>query len=258
MMDGIQFGWIGATRRQAINVTLGHVLSAWQQDWAMRGGDGTVAIDAASEWPSDAMVHSLPRWRSAGGACAVHLRGSRYAVLGRWLAGMHEDDGVGLAESLGRDALADLARRVHAAAGGTSPALAAADADTGVLDGLRASAGACHASFKLGGADIDVLLDRAMCASLAPLAPAREGQQPALVARGATLGEVGVRLDAHIDFGMACLADLSNLQVGELLVSDTPLTAPLGLGTGTGRPLLAARLSQHEGAYALRIETLYE
>jgi hypothetical protein len=254
-MTAVRYGWLGVTRRQAIVEKLDRLIGDWIGEWCMQAGVGEPRAQIATEWPHGANLATVRCARSAAGQSACHVRGLRHGALGRWLMDIQDEDGVGLAEALAWESLADLSRRIHADAMGSGP-VAMSETDIPMNpDAFRAWTGALHAQVQLGRVELDVLLDRDLCARMAPPpATARRTLTP----RASALTDVKLRLDAVLDFGSASLTDLSNLQVGELLVSDMPLTTLVSFGSGDGKVLASGQLSRAGDRLALRMHTTQE
>lgn len=253
-MTALRYGWLGVTRRQALAGTLDSLLGEWVGDWCMQCDIDKPRAQIATEWPHGANLAKAKGFRSAAGQSACHVRGLRHAALGRWLMDLQDDDGVGLAEALAAESLSDLSRRIHAKAMGSDPMALTEIAKPVDPDAFRAWAGALHAQVQLGRIELDLLLDRDLCVRIAqPPAGARH----TLASRAGALAGAPLRLEAMLDFGSANLADLSNLQVGELLVSDRPLTTLISLGHG-GKPVASAQLCRTGDRLALRMQTTQE
>ena len=254
-MTTVRYGWLGVTRRQAIVERLNRLIDEWIGQWCMQSGIGKPRAQIATEWPHGANLATVRCARSEAGQSACHVRGLRHGVLGRWLMVLQDEDGVGLAEALALEALADLSRRIHTDAMGSGP-VSMSETDIPVNpDAFRAWTGALHAQVQLGRVELDVLLDRDLCARMAP--PPTVARRT-LTPRASALAEVKVRLDATLDFGTASLVDLSNLQVGELLISDTPLTTLVNIDSCGGKTLASGQLSRAGGKLALHMQSIQE
>jgi hypothetical protein len=254
-MTNVRFGWLGAARRQSIAARLDAVLGPWLADWCTRSALAAPHVQSAAEWPHEANLAAANSFRSLIGECAFHLPHHSKAAFGRWLMDLQEEDGAGVAEALAAEALADLAQRIHAQAGATDVTSMREIEGESAADVFRAWAGAMHAPLQFGRLEVDLLLDRNLCSRLAPVSTV---ERPALAARGHAIAGAKVPVEATLEFGLASLADLSNLQVGELIVSDTPLSTAADLRSIAGRRMASGQLSRAEGHLALRLQTTHE
>lgn len=254
-MTHVRFGWLGATRRQAISARLDGVLGPWLADWCSRSALAHPHVQIATEWPHEANLAAANSFRSSAGESAFHLPRHSKAALGRWLMDLQEDDGAGVADALAAEALADLARRIHAQASSTDAQSVRQIDGAPSADVFRAWAGAMHAQLRFGRLEVDLLLDRSLCSRLAPISIP---EHPALTARGHAIAGAMVAVEVTLEFGLANLADLSNLQVGELIVSDILLSTAADLRSVAGRRLASGQLSRADGQLALRLQTTHE
>lgn len=231
------FGWIGATRRQAVVTKLLGLFEAWLKDWAvvptmLDGRDG-------AEVPANGDFQGF----EARGRFAFHIEGDLAAAL----TGLEDGQGGELAAHLRRTALQDLARRF--AETGQAPVME----ETAALPEALADPrwGACGATIEGGGLCIRVWLDRTAATRWAP--PAASPTR-GLVGRAEAAGPARAHLKATLDLGEISLEELHGLASGDVIATQASLARPFAVAvTGSESSLFHGHLGQRDGCRALRL-----
>ena len=244
-MPVVRFGWLGSTRQSIVHTALLDEIEAWAHDWRWSPQS---CVAAASVRPIQGAAIDLV-WSTPAGGLACSLGASSLAALGAMLAGTDADDEDDLALSLGRAAIEQLSHRICRRAGLAVPAEPGEErAMPPELSDVRL--GAYRAVFALDTLYLQVSLTRALCDRLAP-PPADNAPRPALVSRGDAIATTPLALSAILDFGEVSLAFLSDLRVGEVLVSDLDLHAPLTVQVEGHGDIAAARLHRRQDRRAV-------
>jgi hypothetical protein len=232
MTDALRFGWLGESRRIPLHALLAREVSEWSRDWWLEHSSAAIDVYPLDEWlPVDSVVST---WRMGEGSFQLHAHQGE-AALGAYLAATGSTDASALAERIGARALADLIARVakraavrtHAAAANAAPAAAC----------HRPELGAYMATLSLGSHTLAMAMDRTV---VDLLVPPKKHEKTTLVGRAQAVGGASVALEVCIALGTSSLSQLDNLQVGEVLVGDALLTAPVELrAAGSGAVALA-------------------
>jgi hypothetical protein len=222
MSKVIRFGWIGETRRTALQTLIAGLVEDWARDWWTGFADGLVNVRAIAE-PTRSEKRAVPLlFSDDAGALAIHLSGKDFDIVGRHLASVAGDGDVELAQRIGEEGLTDLASRICQRAGINKATHLARSATTLELEHARLGAFAISAA--IGRMQLEVAIDRRLADRLSPpVAPKSTG----LVHRHNVLDHAPLRVVAMMDFGSVDLAHLSDLSVGEILVGDCKLDEAL-------------------------------
>lgn len=223
-MSEIRFGWLGESRRTALCTLLTDEVADWSREWWVHHSSDAVSVQALDSLGLDVGQTPFVAVDEAG-TLAIFLRGRTLDDLGRYFAGVADEETAGWAHCIGEDSLRDLVTRIHRRAG-----------DTGTVTDLRRVAaspelirndlGGCMVAVALGRLQLVVVVDRRLGARLVP---PQTGAGMDLVPRRVALNGVPLCVDAIIDFGLVSLTHLSDLRVGEILVGERGLEEPLGI-----------------------------
>ncbi|MGO4502576.1 MULTISPECIES: FliM/FliN family flagellar motor C-terminal domain-containing protein [unclassified Dyella] len=240
MIDVPRFGWLGESRRIEFHALLVREISEWSRDWWLEHSSAAIDVFPLDAWaPSQ---ESLATWRLGTGTLQlVSLSGE--AALGSHLSGHAGDNSSALAARIGNRALADLAqrlaRRAHVPLGGMSEGDSPNDACH------QLELGAYLATVSLGRFTFLLAIDRAV-ADL--LAPAKSPEKAALASRAQAMNGLVVDLEVCIPLGTASLSHLDNLGVGEVLVGDALLSAPVEIRVVDGQAIAFATLGERDSS----------
>ena len=113
--------------------------------------------------------------------------------------------------------------------------------------------GACRWIVEGSGVEFWVVVDDALCGFLLPEETARK--EP-LATRDAAVSGERCTLPVVLDFGDASLGDAHGIQVGDVLVSSTPLAAEFLLTHPDGKRLANARLHRAGQQFAIQVRPL--
>jgi hypothetical protein len=222
MTNDIRFGWIGETRRAALRSLLASLVEDWASQWWIDAAGASVEVHEAD--PEAAQEKCSHPWLSGTDAStlALYPGAKDFDSFGRYLAGTTSDGDIELAQRIGEDAMSDLAARIQRRAGLVKPGrLSREPAPIGVL---HARLGAFGVAVTMGRLKFELAIDRRMADRLAPPAsPKATG----LVQRHLAIQNAPLHVVAMMDFGSVDLAHLSDLCVGEVLVSDRKLDEAL-------------------------------
>jgi hypothetical protein len=224
MNNVIRFGWIGETRRAALQTLIAAVVEDWARDWWMGFADGLVNVRSIDE-----LVHTERREHPLlcaddAGAIAVHLSGKDSETVGRYLGGVTSDGDAELSQRIGEESLNQLALRIRQRAGITK-----AVAFTRLpcpLELQHSRLGAFALSAAVGRLQLGLVIDRRIADRLAPPIAAKH---LGLVSRTNALESALLHVAAYMDFGAVDLAQLADLSVGEILVGDCKLDEPISI-----------------------------
>ena len=241
-MDEVRFGWIGQTRRAALEGLLAGLLEEWSREWWLGHASSQFSCDAVTELDAQARLQGAFVSVGPHGALAIHVGTRATEAIGRHLALVVSDDDAALAASLGEQALNDLAASIHRRAGAAPVGGASKQALPASLTQARHGAFAVQAS--LGRLPLTVLIDRRLGERLVPPASAAVGS--ALVPRREALSQAAVQVSATMAFGQVDLAQLADLAVGEVLVADRKLEDPLHIHV-EGRGVVATGYLRRSG-----------
>ncbi|HEX7814751.1 FliM/FliN family flagellar motor C-terminal domain-containing protein [Dyella sp.] len=221
-MDALRFGWLGHTRRMALESLLATLLEEWSRHWWLGHASAQFTCEAIGELDAQARLQGAFVASSTVGTLAVHAGTRQLASIGRHLALVVTDQDEALASSLGEQALVDLAASIHRRAGHATATEMSRQPLPASLS--RADMGAFAVSVTLGRLSMVVLVDRSLGERLAPPTAVAA---PTLVARRDALQHAAVNVSARLDFGDIDLACLAGLAVGEVLVADRKLDEAL-------------------------------
>lgn len=243
MGGGIQFGWLGETRRVALRALLAAEVFDWSHDWWIGHAEGEVEV--REENPQ--VIHEesgTPYVVADGnGTLAFYLGNKSIGAVGRHLAAGSQEEDAGLAPYLGEESLQDLATRIRRRAGLSGcPENARRQGPSEVQDERL---GAYAAALSLGRLKLELSIDRRLADRLAPPS-SPDGLQ--LVARQDALGRASLCVAAVMDFGVVSLAHLSDLKVGEVLVGDHRLEDALPLRV-KGRDVVAKGFLRRQASH---------
>lgn len=223
-MSEIPFGWLGESRRSALRALIANEVTEWSSDWWMHHDVDDVEVSSIGQ---EDMVtsHALPYTSvSPSGSLAMRFGGKDMDAIGRHLAGAVDGADAGWAQRIGEEALEALTVRLFRRAGVAhaprlSESIESPDLECDYF-------GAMHSRIVLGRLSWGLTIDRRLADRLAP---ARVTQGTALTSRATAINRAGVRIRAILDFGLVNLTDLSDLSVGEILVSERGLQDSLQL-----------------------------
>ncbi|WP_426271806.1 FliM/FliN family flagellar motor C-terminal domain-containing protein [Dyella kyungheensis] len=245
MIDAPRFGWLGESRRIELHALLVRDVSEWSRDWWME--HSSAAIDV---YPLDAWVPAKEppaTWRLGAGTLEL-LSHRGEAALGSYLSAHAGDDSSLLASRIGHRALADLAlrlsRRAQAPLGNLSEGESPLDACH------RLELGAYMATVSLGRFTFALAMDRAVVDLLVPV---KSPEKAALAPRAQAMNGVDVSLEVCIPLGSASLSQLDDLRVGEVLVGDALLSAPVEIRLVDGHSIAFATLGERDSSRAVTL-----
>jgi hypothetical protein len=234
-MPVLPFRWHGSTRLAQIEQAVDEHARAWLGDWAVAPDRFRCAVGAGTR-----ACHAVPEagesWIAlCAGPRTVLLRGPDFLLdqLGADLADVPIPT-RNLAKGIARRALVAFGRALL----GQTVTLELVDRRPGA-DEVDARRGVAHFAWSLGTLELDLYLDVGVCDLLAP------GAKPnptSLVSRRDALLAESVVLHAVLDLGTAALADTLSLRPGEVIKTNTPLTAMVRLQSEAGAHLAAGAL----------------
>jgi len=218
-MDELHFGWIGQSRRAALEGVLTGLLEDWSHQWWLESADSQFSCEAAAELDGPARLQGGFVASGSHGVLAIHIGGRAVEALGRHLAAVGADDDGALAASIADQALNDLATSIHRRSGGVTLAQVSKQALPASLTQERY--GAFAVLVHLGRFPITLLVDRQLGTRLVP--PAAHAGAAVLTERQHALSRLPVRISATMALGQVDLAQLADLEVGEVLVAERKL-----------------------------------
>lgn len=244
-MTATRLHWLSATRLGVLRTHLADAFGVWQDGWSV----DPQAYDLEPQ-PLPAVQAVGWKWLRAAGKHGDLCFGARALALdglATRLAKTTADDALDLGRRVGQRALRDLLAQWSG-----DPQVALTDVDTPLTGPWRADRGT--AAFRLGADAFEarLLVSSELAAHWAPATP-RTG--PALSSRQAVLGVEPLRLEVVLDLGDTPLSEAQGLQVGDVLVSRTPLDRPFQLHVPGARRIADARLHSRAGHRALLIDT---
>lgn len=218
----LRFGWIGISRRTALRAKVAACLQGWLADWhAAHDGKAPLVEDApiVPYSPDEAFV-----LQAGAGTSSLMVAAARDELvrMGNWLAGIAESAAT-LSQDVARAALEDLAHRIGQLAGGGEVVEHGQGAWPQSL--TREEFGAVGLVFDVGGVVVALALSRDAVDTAYPPGAAAPG--PVLHDRAEAAGVAAVRLTATLEFGTISMRELADLRVGEVLVGECPLDAPV-------------------------------
>ena len=238
--------WLSASRLRGLQAVVSARLQAWHDDWSV-----TPEVFAVEPAALPAIQAAGWRWYRATGRHGLVVFGARVAHLdglGARLAAAPAGDSLGLGQRIGRRAVQALLSAWLA-----EPGVEIVEVDTPGGVAWRSDAGG--ASFRITGDAFDarLLLDAAACDHWAP--PLQPTALPVLHSRAVTTGAERVSLEVILALGDSALSETQGLQVGDVLVSKTPLTTPFDLFIPGASRVATARLQARAGHRALLIDS---
>jgi hypothetical protein len=224
MTHDVRFGWIGESRRVALQSLLASIVHDWAGAWWIDAASGAVEVQAVDLEPAqDKRSHP---WLATADACvlALYPGAKDFDSFGRYLASTSSDSDIELAQRIGEDALTDLALRIQRRAGLSKAAhLSREAAPVGVV---HARLGAFGVAITMGRLKFELAIDRRLADRLAPPA---SPTTTTLAPRHLAVQTTPLRVVAMMDFGSMDLSHLSDLSVGEVLIGDRKLDEALQL-----------------------------
>ncbi|MFC4527553.1 hypothetical protein ISN76_07720 [Dyella halodurans] len=245
MIDPVRFGWLGESRRIELHALLVREVSEWSREWWMAHSAAAIDVYPLDEWAS--VEESPATWRVGAGTLQL-IPHKGEAALGSHLAAHLEDDASALAARVGGRSLADLASRLGRRAG--APVQVVTEDKNGVGAYQRLELGAYMATLSLGSYTLALAMDRAF-ADL--LAPPKHYEKAALTSRSQAINGANVSLEVCIPLGSAQLSQLDDLRIGEVLVGDALLTAPVEVRVTGVNTVAFARLGEGESSRVITL-----
>lgn len=236
--------WLGDERRRRLTARLATQLAEWLKAWSVDPGWLTMAERPSVNAPGGDGWGWLKVGAGQGALLLGAPRGQLAEVGGRLAKATVRDD-FALGERVGRRALDALLSRWAAAIGANAEDTAAPESSA-----FDPRFGAAAYTLHGDGFDGVLLVDHDLCEALAP---ALTGAREALVERSAALDGEAVRLDVVLDLGEVGLADVSALQVGDVLLADVAVDALFRLVHPDARALADARLYRRGAQLALQV-----
>jgi hypothetical protein len=241
--------WQGSSRRLAVAERLRLELNAWLEGWSVDSALLTLKIvDASATRPAVG-----GRWLRANGKNGSLLIGARAAMFdgfGGMIARSAPEDTLGLGRRVGERALRALLAQF---AGVSANQLELQETTSPASEELDPRFIGCELLIEGQGFDARLIVDSDLCEFWVP--SKRPTLKP-LLAREAALASEKVRLDVLLDLGQASLADTHGLQVGDVLVSSTPISSSFQLAHPDSRRLANARLFRQGSQRALQIDSV--
>lgn len=240
--------WQGERRRQQLLEKLRGELAAWLQQWSVN----PAALALAPFEADYAGPRAGWRWLVAsgnGGELRVGAHASTLESFGALLAQATTSDPLALGRRVGERALRALL--VQLAGGGNAIHIEAGEAPS--LRDQEARFGGLGLRLHGTGFEAALWLDCGLCDRWLPPGPAKH---PALATRDSALGRERVTLDVVLDLGETALAETQGLQVGDVLVSRTPLDSAFRLSGNGDRRVASVRLHRQGAQRALQIESV--
>lgn len=242
--------WQSASRQKALMGLLQQDLKAWLDGWSinpqllsLRRADAAVDDEPDAKWRW---------WRASGNSGSLWLgaHASQLDGLGAMLAGAALGDSLGLGQRIGERALRALLAQM-AGGSGNDVTMQLDELPKATERDLRY--GGCHFLLEGQGVEACLVLDHDLCEVRLPTPKA---VAMSLAPLASALGTELVRLDVLLDLGQASLAETQGLQVGDVLVSSTPLDSLFQLAQNDHRPLAGARLFRRGGMRVLHVDSL--
>ena len=239
--------WRGVGQQRALLLELQRQLSSWLQGWSVDPELLSIRfVEAQSAFSTDR------RWMQARGKNGSAWLGAPVAMLdglGGLLAKASAQDSLALGSRLGERALRALLTQWL---GGPAADLELiADSAPGSEE-LQARFGGFRFVLEGQGFSATVIVDSELCDFWVP---GKKPAMPALAARDSALGGEAVVLEVRLELGETSLADTHGLQVGDVLVSGTPLDSNFQLTHPDSRPIAIGRLFRVGTQRALQINS---
>jgi hypothetical protein len=228
-------------------------VTAWSRAWFPAGSVPAVEVACDTEHRPESVGAGL-RWYAldeAGARLTVRIADASIERLGCAAAGVSAPDGLGLADGMGRRALAAL---MGALARMTPPARPGALDAAPAPEDVLARHGAVAMRVVIGHVKCTVHLNASLCARLVPATPTA---LPPLAGRRAAVGPTLAPFNAVLELGEIALADTLALQPGDVIRTQVPTDATLTLVSPGGQPLLTGQLAADGDYRALRISRVH-
>ena len=240
--------WQGASRQRALADRLRSELNAWLEGWS--ADPALLSLKLADANTTRPAVGA--RWLRASGKPGALLIGARAAMFdgfGGLIAKAAADDTLGLGRRVGERALRALLAQF---AGVTPNQLELQETTTPSGEELDARFIGCELLIEGRDFEARLIIDSELCEFWLP---SKRPTLPALGARESALANEQVRLDVILDLGQASLADTHGLQVGDVLISSTPISSAFKIVHPDLRPLANALLFRRGTQRAVQIES---
>jgi hypothetical protein len=238
--------WHGRIRQQALESRLQLELGTWLEGWSvdpallsLRLVDETLTLPPDWRWT---------RATSRNGSVMLGAQGTQLDALGGLLAEAAPVDPMNLGRRVGERALRALLTQF---AGGAAGVIETEGVDAPTAENLDPRFGCCVFALQGKGFDARFIVDNGLFEHWVP--PHRP-ELPAVAPRETALSREHVLLDVILDFGGATLADAQHLQVGDVLVSSTPIDSLFHLVLPDSRRLIAANLVRRGDRRAVQID----
>lgn len=246
-----QFGFVGKMRLEAAQRLLPEAVSTWRSQWCFgHGAEAASPLVIEAEAVPDDVALATMYWLHVEAGDGCFWLGTRGAsAWHRLVMGDHADDAPvdAVAEHLQHQARLGLANTllselqlatVDVLATGSLPVVPGAVCSPQILLMLRGA-----------GEELFILLDALLFNSHLPTP---EAKQP-LVARSSAIGSARIKLRVTLPLSEVAVADLSGLQVGDILKAETPLTQAFHLMTDRDTPLAKGFLARTQTRLALQL-----
>lgn len=247
-MRSTRIRWLSTDRRHQLLAVLQQHARQWSEEWS-------VAPDGFSiELMESDHVWEIASWYWGAAVCptgTLYLGMPResLATLGALLAQASVGRELGLGQRIAERAIQSLARRLLSDA---STCLWPSDSPSAKEREKRF--GGLGVRLRGAGFNAFLWLDGQVCEFLCPTStPVQE--LGALHRFDAALGSEPITLNVTVDFGPATIADTRGLEVGEVLVSQTPLQGLFKLTAPDGCEVARASLYRIGGRRVVRIES---
>lgn len=245
-MKARRLRWHGASRQTALANWLRLELGTWLEGWSVDPALLTLRIADTRMSPTSGW-----KWTRATSRTGSVTFGAHAAVLdglGGYLAKAAHEDVIGLGRRIGARALRALLTQFM---GGAANLIDITDVSAPSADEQDPRFGCCGLVLQGSGFEARLLIDSDLFEYWVP--PQRPAL-PALFSREAALGNERVTLDVVLDLGNAKLADAHQLQIGEVLVSNTSINSVFQLALPDSRRLVSANLVRTGMQRALQID----
>ena len=242
--------WQARGRQQALARVLQQDLKLWLEAWSVDPQLLSLRLIAATDDSEPGMGWCW--WRASGqtGSLWPGARAQALEALGALLAGAGSGDSLGLGQRIGERALRAL-MTVMLAGPSNEPQM---QIDSAPGRGERDPRfGGCGFWLEGHGFDAQLWLDHDLCELRLPTP---RGSSIALSPLASAVSPESVLLEVLLDFGQASLAETQGLQVGDVLVSSTPLNSLFLLAQANHRALAGARLFRQGERRALQVDSL--
>ncbi|WP_266158306.1 FliM/FliN family flagellar motor C-terminal domain-containing protein [Dyella silvatica] len=238
-----RYGWLGASRKQALAGKLDRIVRTWWDAWGLEPVPG--AIDAAVPGVAADRYWLIDQQ----GLLAVHMDGS----LAEALTGIDDKRGGHFADHLSQKALHDLVARLADQRGSVSP-ISTTEVSSLPAELAEERRGACSFGLSCGPMHLSIWLDRAMADRLAPRTTSNATLR-VLASRTDALAPARTQLTARLELGDIAMGELRDLHVGDVLMTRTPLSELIDLViSDSGKHLIHGRLGEQGGQRALLLQ----